>query len=158
MQTLLDPTTLWRVLFVLQAFQVAVLWLHDWLPLGGLTDPAAARRADGFSKLVQTTLIQSIPYSVLLYYSWRHLAGPLPQWLSIALWVAYGVLFLGELRAWWLPYLLIREPRRAERYQALFGRTHAFLPAHNGIRPNTLHCLLHLATAATLALLWRLTL
>ena len=43
------------------------------------------------------------------------------------------------LRTWWIPYLLIDEPARADRYQAMFGRTHTFLPVRNGIRPDTLH-------------------
>jgi hypothetical protein len=40
----------------------------------------------------------------------------------------------------------------------MFGNTHAFLPERNGIRPNTLHILLHACTAATLVLLAQLTL
>jgi hypothetical protein len=36
----------------------------------------------------------------------------------------------------------------------MFGRTHTFLPVRHGIAPNTLHVLLHLATLATLILLW----
>jgi hypothetical protein len=39
-----------------------------------------------------------------------------------------------------------RLAERAARYQAKFGRTHAFLPARDGIRPNTLHVILHVAT------------
>jgi hypothetical protein len=41
-------------------------------------------------------------------------------------------------------------PERAARYQAMFGGTHAFLPVHNGIRPNTLHVILHSATLTIL--------
>lgn len=36
----------------------------------------------------------------------------------------------------------------------MFGTTHAFLPAHNGIRPYTLHVVLHAATLATIVVLW----
>jgi len=39
----------------------------------------------------------------------------------------------------------------------MFGATHAFLPEHNGIRPNTLHILLHTSTAALLIVLAALT-
>lgn len=35
----------------------------------------------------------------------------------------------------------------------MFGNTHAFLPARNGIRPNTLHVILHLATLASVVIL-----
>ena len=40
----------------------------------------------------------------------------------------------------------------------MFGRTHAFLPERIGIRPNTLHVILHAATLTTLILLGALTL
>ena len=37
----------------------------------------------------------------------------------------------------WIPYTLRPDHARAERYKALFGKTHAFLKERNGIRPNT---------------------
>lgn len=60
---------------------------------------------------------------------------------------------MGELQAWWIPYFFRSDPARAARYQTMFGNTHAFLPERNGIRPNTLHIILHVATLATLAVL-----
>jgi hypothetical protein len=56
-------------------------------------------------------------------------------------------------RAWWGPYLLGGSPARVARYQAMFARTHAFLPERNGIRPNTLHVALHVVVIAILVLL-----
>ncbi len=150
----LPPVLLPAVLLALQGFQVAILWLHDWLPLGPLNDTRAVRRQYAWPALVRTTLIQSLPFTVGLVFSALAWGRPYPTWLWIWLWVSYVVLFLGELRAWWVPYLLAREPERAARYQRMFGSTHAFLPKRNGIVPNTLHCLLHLATAATLGVLW----
>ena len=146
--------TLESLLLALQVFQVAFLWLHDWIPLGRLNDVAAVRRADSLPRLIAVTLIQSVPYSYGLYGSIRHFGQPYPMWLMLWLWISYGLLFLGELRAWWVPYLFKPEPARAERYRGMFGDTHAFLPARNGMVPNTLHCLLHAATAATLAVLY----
>jgi hypothetical protein len=137
----------------LQAFQVAFLWLHDWVPLGRLNDVAAVRRQDPVGRLIRVTLIQSVPFTVLLLFSIEHLHGGFPGWLTMWLWIAYGLLFLGQLRAWWMPYLFRPEPERAERYRAMFGNSHAFLPIRNGIVPNTAHILLHVATLATLVLL-----
>ena len=145
------------LLVALQAVQVAILWLHDWAPLPPLNDVAAVRAADSTRRLVVVTLVQSVPYSIGLAYSVVGLSEGFPGWLWYWLWISYGLLFLGELRAWWLPYLVTREPARAARYQAMFGATHAFLPEHNGVRPNTLHVLLHACTAATLVVLARLT-
>ncbi|HEY1614300.1 MAG TPA: hypothetical protein VGF97_11470 [Rhizomicrobium sp.] len=147
-----------RVLIALQAIQVLFLWLHDWVPLGRLNDVAAQRRTDSIGKLIRTTLIQSIPYTIGLVFSAADLPTRFPMWLWDWLWISYGLLFAGELRAWWWPYLVRPEPARAARYHALFGATHAFLPPRNGMVPNTLHVMLHACTALTLLVLAALTL
>ena len=69
------------------------------------------------------------------------------------LFISYLILLIGQLRAWWLPYLLRPEPDRADRYRKLFGKTHSFLRERNGIMPNTAHVLLHGATLITLCVL-----
>jgi hypothetical protein len=143
------------LLIILQAFHVAFLWAHDWIPLGRLNDVAAARRQDSTARLVRVTLIQSVPYTIgfvaSVYYI--YVSGHYPGWLWYWLWISYGMLFAGEITAWWVPYLLRPQPERAARYRAMFGSTHAFLPEHNSIVPNTLHCLLHAATVAMLLML-----
>ena len=146
----LTPSGLTTALIGLQAVQVGILWTHDLVPLGRLNDPAAVRRADSLGRLVILTLIQSVTYSVGLVGSVTAWGRSWPGWLPVWLWISYGLLFVGELRAWWWPYLVRPEPERAFRYQALFGGTHAFLPVHNGITPNTLHVVLHACTALTL--------
>lgn len=140
-------------LLLLEAFQVAFLWIHDWVPLGRLNDVAAARRQDGTSRLVAITLIQSVPYTLGLGFTAHFLGGHWPGWVRNWLWISYGLLLVGQLRAWWVPYLLQPDPVRAERYRILFGRTHTFLPVRNGMVPNTAHILLHVATLATLIVL-----
>jgi hypothetical protein len=54
------------------------------------------------------------------------------------------------LTAWWIPYLFHSEPERAARYQVMYGSTHALLPERNGIKPNTLHVILDVATVVLL--------
>ncbi len=103
-------------------------------------------------------IIQSVPWTIGLVFTLRHLATQFPDWLWWWLWISYGMLFAGELRAWWVPYFLRAEPDRAERYRFMFGNTHSFLPERNGIRINTLHAVLHLCTGATLVTLAMLTL
>jgi hypothetical protein len=139
-----------RTLLALQVFQVLFLWFHDWIPLGRLNDVAAVRRQDTLGRLVRVTLIQSVPFTIGLFYSARYFQQPYPGWLHEWLWISYGILFVGQMRAWWVPYLLKLEPERAERYRKMFGNTHSFLPRRNGMVPNTAHILLHLATAGTL--------
>ncbi|MFZ3374690.1 MAG: hypothetical protein WA183_03970 [Chthoniobacterales bacterium] len=141
-------------LLALQAFQVVFLWIHDWVPLGCLNDVVAVRSQETLLRLAIVTLVQSVPYTVGLFFSARYFDRLYPGWLDIWLWISYGILFVGQLRAWWIPYFLWVEPERAERFQRMFGNTHSFLPEHNGIVPNTAHILLHLATAATLLILF----
>jgi hypothetical protein len=132
-----------QILLALQTFQVLFLWFHDWIPLGRLNDVAAVRRQDTLARLVLVTLIQSVPFTIGLFYSARYFHQSYPGWLDKWLWISYGVLFVGQMRAWWVPYLLKPEPERAERYRKMFGNTHSFLPRRNGIAPNTAHILLH---------------
>jgi dihydrodipicolinate synthase/N-acetylneuraminate lyase len=87
-----------------------------------------------------------------------YLGRTYPSWLFWWLWISYILLFIGELQAWWVQYFLAPDAVRAARYQVMFGNTHAFLPARNGIRPNTLHVILHAATLAILIVLALFTL
>ena len=144
-------------LLVLQTFHVLFLGLHDWIPLGKLNDVEAVRAANSISKLLLGTLISTVPFAFGWAASVHYFGRTYPGWLWIWLWASYALLLFGELQAWWVPYLLRPESQRAARYDAMFGRTHAFLPAHNGIRPNTLHVILHTATLLTLAFLWLTT-
>lgn len=142
------------ILLALQAFQVLFLWIHDWIPLGRLNDVAAVRSVDTRSRLFVVTLIQSVPFTLGLLFCLRGFGRAYPHWLYMWLWISYGALFVGQMRAWWIPYLLHAEPARAARYQIMFGKTHTFLPVRHGLVPNTAHIMLHLATLATLLVLF----
>jgi hypothetical protein len=138
------------ILLVLQLCQVVFLWFHDWIPLGRLNDVRAVRSQDTSLRLIAVTLIQSVPFTFGLLFSVLNFGRPYPHWLYMWLWISYGLIFVGQLRAWWIPYLFHSEPARAARYQIMFGNTHRFLSLRNGLVPNTAHIMLHLATAATL--------
>lgn len=94
------------LLLALQAFQVAFLWVHDWIPLGRLNDVAAVRGQDTLQRLVAVTLVQSVPFTIGLIFSAWYLGHAYPSWLTKWLWISYGILFVGQMRAWWVPYLL----------------------------------------------------
>jgi hypothetical protein len=146
-----------NALLALQIFIVLFLALHDWIPLGTLNNLAGVRAANPSAKLFTTTLVSAAPYVFGLAASVLYFGEPYPDWLFWWLWISYVLLFLGQLRAWWIPYLIRPDPARAARYQLMFGNTHAFLAQRNGIRPNTLHILLHVSTAALLIVLAILT-
>ena len=145
------------VLLGLQCFHVLFLGLHDWIPLGRLNDLKAVRAENPGGKLLLGTLVSLAPFAFGLAASGYYLGSSYPHWLFWYLGISYALLFLGELQAWWIPYLLRPDAARVTRYQAMFGNTHAFLPARNGITPNTLHVTLHTATLTTLVVLVVLT-
>ncbi len=140
-------------LLALQTFHVAFLVLHDWVPLGKLNDVAAVKRVISNGKLVVATVLTTAAYAFCLIESVLHASEPYPHWLTQWLWWSYGLLFLLELRAWWVPYFFGAKPRLVDRYEVMFGKTTAFLPRRHGIQPNTLHVFLHAMTLLTLVLL-----
>ena len=141
-------------LLCLEVFQVLFLALHDWIPLGRLNDVKSTRAENPGVAFIVITIFSTLPYAIGLAASSFYFDQPWPAWLLMWLRVSYTILFAGELRAWWIPYLVMPEPVRAVRYRLKFGDTHAFLPEHNGITPNMLHVMLHAATLATLILLF----
>ena len=113
-------------LLVLQAFHVLFLALHDWVPLGRLSNVAAVREANPGGKVLMASVISTTPYAFALAASLHYWDKRFPGWLMIYLWVSYTFLFIGELEAWWFPYFFGWKAERAERYQAMFGGTYSF--------------------------------
>jgi hypothetical protein len=146
-----------NALLALQTFIVLFLAFHDWIPLGTLNNLPGVRAANPGGKLITTTILSAAPYAFGLAASIFYFAPGYPEWLFWWLWISYLLLFVGQLRAWWIPYLFVPDPQRAARYHLMFGPTHTFLPRCNGICPNTLHVLLHLSTIALLIALAVLT-
>jgi hypothetical protein len=138
----------------LQAFNVAFLLLHDWIPLGHLNNLTAIRSQDKLARSVFVTVLPAVPAAICLFFSARYFGRSFPDWLEMWLWITYGIFLVGMLRAWWIPYLVAPDPQRAERYQTIFAGTHAFLPRRNGIVPDTLHVVFHAAVVATLLVLF----
>ena len=137
----------------LQAVVVGFLLFHDWGGLGRLNNLAAIRSQDTMLRRVFVTLLPGVPAAIGLFFSARYFGQPYPHWLEMLLWITYGLFLLGLLRAWWIPYLVLPDPERAARYQIIFANTHSFLPKRNGMAPDTLHTLFHVATVATLVAL-----
>ena len=143
-----------RAIIVLQGVQTAFLLLHDWVPLGRLSNLKAVQETDSRSKLALTTLLSTLPFALVFGVSCAYWSATRwPMWLQTWLWWTYGIALAGVLWAWWIPYLVRPDPERAKRYQVRFAGTPRFLPEHNGIAPDTLHVLYHSTVVATLILL-----
>ena len=140
-----------------QLYVVLFIAIHDWVPLGSLNNLAGIRAVDSFERRLRTTLLSTLPFAVGLVASIYYASTQFPPWLWWLLWISYGASVYGMLRAWWIPYLLIHDSARAERYQTRFAGTHAFLPQRNGIRPDTLHVVFHVVLVTLVLLLTLLT-
>ena len=107
--------------------------------LGRLNDVAAVRSQDTRRRLVTVTLIQSVPWTLGLCFSLLHFRERYPDWLYDWLVISYGLLFIGQFRAWWIPYLFRPEPKRAARYQIMrSAKRIPFCPPRNRNGPK--HC------------------
>ncbi len=62
--------------------------------------------------------------------------------------ITLAVLVYMEFRAWWRPYLFGPTPAIVDKLRPNWEGTYAFLPERHGIRPNTMHCVMHAATVA----------
>ncbi len=146
-----------KTLVVLQGVQVVFLLLHDWVPLGRLSNLDAVRTSDSKTKLFWTTVLSALPFAAVFVVSclyWN--ASRWPMWLQTWLWYTYGIALAGMLWAWWIPYLVLPNPERAERYRVRFAGTMKFLPERNGISPDTLHVIYHAILVLTVVSLAKL--
>lgn len=139
-------------LIAAQALQVTFLLLHDWVPLGRLSNLAAVRAIDSTSKLLWTTLLSALPYAAGLCFSITTFPA-WPMWLRTYLGCLYAVSLFAILFAWWIPYLSPADSARAERYRKRFAGTLTFLPKRHGFAPDALHTAYHLVVILTLILL-----
>ena len=138
---------------VCQFVVVLFIALHDWIPLGKLNNLQGIRAADRTPRLFFVTTLSALPFAVAFVASAYYANAHFPGWLRWLLWLSYGTGLYGMLRTWWIPYLFVKDPVRAARYQVRFGQTHAFLAPRNGIRPDTLHVGFHVVFVAAFVLL-----
>jgi hypothetical protein len=119
----------WLIIAFLGCQLLVVLFiaLHDSVPLGKLSNPAAIRATDTRRRLLLVTVLSALPYAIGFAASAHHAAAGFPMWLMYLLWISYIAGLYGMLRTWWVPYLLINDPVRAARYKSdLRTRMHSF--------------------------------
>lgn len=124
------------ILLVLQAFLVLFLWPHDWIPLGRLNNVTGVRSQGTLLRLVAVALVQSVPFTFALLFSLLRFGRPYPHWLYMGLSISYGLIFVGQIRASWIPSFSLgnRTCRRlSDDVQQMFSNTHHFLPIRKGL-------------------------
>ena len=127
------------------SFILLFMIVQDWVPLGALNDVQAIREEQSFSELLTVTLINVAQILVLMGLVIAFMGKRYPIFIRLWLIIHQSSIFAGVLIAWWIPYFFgYGAESRVERYDQMFGDTHAFLPVMNGIVPNTLHTIFHI--------------
>lgn len=117
---------------------------HDWVPLGQLNDVRAVAESRSVQELIVVTAIGAGQIILLLGLVLIFVGKRYPIWAKLWLVIHQGFILAGALLDWWIPYFFgFGAAERVERYNEMFGNTHAFLPINNGIVPNTIHVLFH---------------
>ncbi|OZU87769.1 hypothetical protein CIL03_15500 [Virgibacillus indicus] len=127
--------------------------VQDLVPLGPLNDVQAIAENNSVNELIIITMIGAGQFLLLTGVVLFFMGKIYPIWIRLWLVIHQVSIFIGVLIAWWIPYFFgIGAEERVERYNQMFGNTHSFLPAMNGIVPNTLHTAFHIVLLACIIL------
>src|SRR5690625_2794028 len=135
-----------KILVLGYAYILLYMIVQDLIPLGTLNDVKAIASLQSINETLVVTMIGVVQILLLMGGILFFIGKRYPILIRIWLIVHPSCIFLGAIMAWWVPYLFgIGAEERMERYNAMFGNTHAFLPVMNGIVPNTLHTTFHIS-------------
>lgn len=127
---------------VIQGSLAIFMALHDWIKIPPFTDIEALKKHHSASGRFITSVINTSFVLFPLILTWIY-SPAMPFNIALTLTVIYGVLTVGTLCAWWIPYLF----GSSEAHKAGFAEyknTHRFLPSRgDNVIPNTLHVILH---------------
>lgn len=127
---------------VLQLILLFFMTFHDWVHLPPLTNIRdLEKNSTQLGRFINSTLfffLIFIPLMLTITYQ-----SNFPIWVLIVLISFYGLLTLGTIFSWWVPYFFGSSDQHRMNF-AEYKNTHHFLPAiSNNIIPNTLHVILH---------------
>ena len=130
---------------IIQCILFLFMALHDWINIPPLTNLPALRKAHSLQSRLIGSLINSILVLIPIIVTLVYMSSPLPLWARLIFALIYGLITVGTITAWWIPYfgggyLIHGNGAGFEEYRD----THAFLPARgDNVIPNTLHVILH---------------
>lgn len=141
-----------NVYIVLQIVLLFVMSLHDWIHIPPFTDIRALERHSSVAMRLINSVIFAGVVLIPLYISRLLYDHAMTPHLAIIPVFAYGLLTIGTIASWWVPYFF----GSSESFKAHFieyQHTHHFLPARgDNIVPNTLHVILHVLIWSCFAL------
>jgi len=128
---------------VLQVVLFFFMALHDWIHLPPLTDIRALEKLHSAKFRLTWSIINGLMVLIPLLLTWLY-QPQFPLWVLIVLVSAYGLMTIGTLFAWWIPYFFGSSAEHKAGF-AEYHSTHHFLPPRgDNVIPNTFHVLLHL--------------
>jgi len=134
------------------ALSLFLLLYHQattWIPLFPWNDITACSRKEIFSECAFNGLLMGTGAVCLMTGN-----SGFSHWYPL---VYYPFLFLGECVDWWIPYFSasFAKARKIWDYDSKYGRTLKLLPHKPGQRtPDANHTVLHLATVATMIIVF----
>jgi hypothetical protein len=143
---------------ILQSILFFFMALHDWVDIPPFTNLTALKKVHSFKFRLLGSLVNAsfvmIPVTITFFY----FSSPLPVWADLLFIIIYGLLTVGTITAWWIPYFGGRywiHGKKADFEE--YRNTHSFLPPRgDNVIPNTLHAILHIQIWACfgLSLYW----
>ncbi len=135
--------TLIITFILIQTILLVIMPLHDWVHLPPLTDVHELKKHHSITDRLITSIIFAITIATPLLLTILYRSS-LPLWVIITLVLIYGMISLGTVFSWWIPYLF-GSPAQHKTAFAEYRFTHRFLPARDdNVIPNTFHVILHL--------------
>ncbi len=131
---------------IIQCVLFLFMTLHDWVDIPPFTNLKALRKAHSVKSRLIGSLVNGGLVLIPIIVSLLYIASPLPLWARILFVIIYGLITIGTITAWWIPYFVGRywlhgNKTGFEEYR----NTHSFLPPRgDNIVPNTLHVILHI--------------
>jgi len=136
---------------IIQIILLLFMTFHDWIHLPPLTDIREIEKHSTITGRVINSIIFFflifIPLSLTLFYQ-----PNFPCWVLGVIVFIYGLLSLGTIFSWWMPYIRGSSQEHKEGFKE-YRNTHHFLSARgDNVVPNTLHVILHVQIWACLGI------
>jgi len=144
-----------NVISIFIVLQIALLFFmtfHDWIYLPPLTNiREIEKHSTRMGRLINSTIfffLIFIPLALTFYYQYNF-----PLWALIIIATMYGILSIGTIASWWIPYFFGGYSKKYKENFVEYKKTHHFLSARgDNIIPNTFHMILHIQIWSCFAL------
>lgn len=131
------------VFIVVQIILLFCITLHDWIHVPPLTNMRELEKhSTRLGRIINSTVFFFFVFIPLLLTWLYQLIYPF--WVIFVMTCFYGLLTLGTIVSWWIPYFFGSYTEEFKKAFAEYEDTHHFLPPiGDHVIPNTLHVLLH---------------